>query len=184
MRAVKLYATALALSLFSTVALAADELRTVQYLSDTVTGLDAKYLRLQGGSEWMLSFTSMAIAGSPIIIVIETEERDGGRPSRVATAYLAGDALPVRYISGRYVPKEGFLTDVEEANADGAVLRLADGTSMAVQENDRKTAGNWRTPYPALLSADKGKLWNLKRGKGIAVTAPSWLRDRTGNLDN
>ena len=184
MRVVKLCAAALVLSLFSTVTLAAEELRAVLYLSDTVAGLDAKYLRLQGGSEWMLSFTSMAIAGAPIIIVIETDEHDGGRPSREATAYLAGDALPVRHISGKYVPKEGFLTDVAETNADGAVLRLGDGTLMAVQEDDRKTAGNWRTPYPALLSADKANLWNLKRGKRIAVAAPSWLRNRTGDLDN
>ena len=63
MRVVKLCATALVLSLFSTVTLAAEQLRGVLYLSDTVAGLDAKYLRLQGGSEWMLSFTSMAIAG-------------------------------------------------------------------------------------------------------------------------
>ena len=60
----------------------------VEYLSDSIIEKEGKYIRLLGGSQWILSSSTLVLVTSDIIIVFEEIELKNNDVANVATAYI------------------------------------------------------------------------------------------------
>lgn len=141
----------------------------VEYFADSIIEKKDSYIRLLGGSAWILSAPSLALVTDDVIIVFRTIELSKGKRTTVATANLDGEEIRVTHIGGAYATQAAYLTTVVEALADGALLRLADGTLLSIPQYDQFNTGWWMPPYKALLTANKLYLYNLKKGKRVWV---------------
>lgn len=151
---------AVMVGLFASDLIAAPGMQKVKYLADSIFEKDGKYIRLLGGSSWVLASPTSAFVWDDVIIVVK---------GPIAVAYLDGDEVVAKHVGGHNVTRTGYLTTVIEALGDGAVLRLADGSFLSVPEYDQYYTGWWLPPYKALLTRDKMYLWNLKKGKRVWV---------------
>jgi hypothetical protein len=142
----------------------------VEYFADSIIEKEDSYMRLLGGSSWVLSAPSLALVTDDAIIVFRTMELGDRTRVRVAVAYLDGEEIVVRHVGGGYATRTGYLTRVVKAHGDGAVLELADGALLSVAEYDRFDTGWWLPRYKALLTGNKLYLYNLKKGKRVWVT--------------
>lgn len=149
--------------------LAAPGMQKVEYLTDSIAEKEGKYIRLLGGSSWVLSSPSLSLVTDDIIIVFRELELKSKKRVKVAVAYVDGDEIPVGHVKGKYVLSTGYLTTVVEAMGDGAVLKLADASILTVPEYDQFDTGWWLPPYKALLTSSKMYLWNLKKVKRVWV---------------
>jgi hypothetical protein len=140
----------------------------IEYFTDSILQKEDEYIRLLGGSSWVLSTFSTALVTDDVIIVFRDITYQGQKV-KMATAYVDGDEIPVRHVRGTYATSTGYLTTVVEALGDGAVLRLADGTLLSVPSYDRYDTGWWLPPYRALLTSNRSYLYNLKNGKRVWV---------------
>jgi len=150
-------------------AFAAHPIEKVEYVTDSIAEKEGKYIRLLGGSSWILSSPSIALVTDEIIIVFREIELSNKRRVKVAVAYLDGDEILVRHVGGRYIAQTGYLTTVVKAIGRGAVLQLANGSFLAVPEYDQFDTGWWLPPYQALLTRNMLYLYNLKKGKRVWV---------------
>jgi hypothetical protein len=141
----------------------------VEYISDSIAEKDGDYIRLLGGSSWVLSYYSLALVTADIIIVFQTITTEGNKTVTVAVAYVDGEEIPARHVGGTYAAETGYLTTVVESFGDGAVLKLEDGTLLSIPEYDRYDTGWWLPPYKALVTGNGMYLWNLKKGKRIWI---------------
>ena len=148
---------------------AAPVLQSVEYLYDSIAEKEGNYIRLLGGSSWVLSSPSLALVTDDIIIVFQEVKLKNKKRVKIAVAYTSDEEILVKHVGGRYVRENGYLTTVIEALGDGAVLKLADGSFLSVPEYDQFDTGWWLTPYRALLTANKMYLWNLNKGKRVWV---------------
>ncbi len=169
MKTIQSLALGMLLTLFATVVLAAPGTQKVEYLSDSIAEKEGKYIRLLGGSQWVLSSSTLALVTDDIIIVFQNVELKDKTIVKLAVAYVDGDEIVARHVGGQYISQTGYLTTVVEALGDGAVLRLADGSLLSVPEYDQYDTGWWLPPYKALLTGNKMYLWNLKKGKRVWV---------------
>jgi hypothetical protein len=142
--------------------------KRVEYIVDSVARVNQGELRLLGGSVWTLSQPSLALVADDIVIVIEAANPPE-RPAAIGTAYISGYEVNVVHAAGRYAASTGYLTKVVNANQDGSLLLLADGSRLSVPTYDRYDTSYWLPPYPALLTASRLYLYNLKEGKRIWV---------------
>jgi len=135
-------------------------LQRVEYFKDSIIEKEGNYIRLLGGSSWILSFPSLALVTDDIIIVFQVNN---------TVAYIRGDEIPVKHVGGVYVTQIGYLTTVVRSLGDGAVLKLADGSLLSVPKYDQFDTGWWIPPYKALLTENKLYLYNLKKGKRVWI---------------
>lgn len=147
----------------------AQSMEKVAYFADSIVEKEGSYIRLLGGSSWLLSAPSLALVTDDVIIVFQTIQLKDQRNVTVAVVYLDGDEIMARHVGGRYTASTGYLTTVVQAVGDGAVLRLADGTLLTIPQYDRYDTGWWLPPYRALLTGNKLYLYNLKKGKRVWV---------------
>lgn len=144
-------------------------MQKVEYLSDSIAEKNGKYIRLLGGSSWLLSFPTLALVTDQVLIVFQEVELNDKKNVQIAVAYIAGNEVYAKHVDGQYITQTGYLTTVVEALDDGAVLKLADGTLLSIPQYDRYDTGWWLPPYEALLTGNGMYLWNLKKGKRIWV---------------
>ena len=144
-------------------------MQKVEYLSDSIAEKEGKYIRLLGGSSWLLSSPTLALVTDDVLIVFQEVELKDKKKVQIAVAYIEGDEVVAKHVDGQYVTQTGYLTTVVEALGDGAVLKLADGTLLSIPQYDRYDTGWWLPPYKALLTGNKMYLWNLKKGKRVWV---------------
>jgi hypothetical protein len=163
------FALALLLSLLVRGILAAPGMQKVEYLSDSIFEKEGRYVRLLGGSQWVLSAPTLALVTDNIVIVFQEVELKDKTKANLAVAYVDGDELAAEHVGGQYVSQTGYLTTVVDALANGAVLKLADGSLLSVPHYDQYYTGWWLPPYRALLTGNKMYLWNLKKGKRVWV---------------
>lgn len=145
------------------------EKERVEYLADSIIEKEGRYIRLLGGSSWILSGSSLALVMDDVIIVFQELELEKGRRVRASTAYLDGEEIAVKHVGGTYATATGYLTTVVETLAEGAVLKLDDGTLLTIPEYDRFDTGWWLPPYKALLTGNHLYLYNLKKVKKVWV---------------
>jgi len=146
-------------------------MQKVEYLTDSIVKKEGKYIRLLGGSSWILSSSTLALVTNDVIIVFQDVQLKNNKPVRVAILYVDGDEIIAKHVDGRYVSQTGYLTTVVETLGDGAVLKLADGSLLTVPEYDQFHTGWWLPPYKALLTGNKMYLYNLKKGKRVWVNS-------------
>ena len=156
-------------ALLMPVASKAQRLETVEYFADSIIEKGDQYIRLLGGSSWVLSTFSTALVMDDVIIVFRDVNYEG-RKLRMAVAYLDGDEISVRHVRGPYTKSTGYLTIVVEALGKGAILRLADGSLLSVPDYDRFDTGWWLPPYSALITSNRLYLYNLKEGKRVWIS--------------
>jgi len=169
MSKMRYFAVALLLSLFISGTLGALGMQKVEYLADSIADKEGKYIRLLGGSQWVLSSSTLALVTTNIIIVFEEIELKDKTKAKIAVAYIDGDEIVAEHVGGKYVSLTGYLTNVIEALGDGAVLKLEDGSILSIPEYDQYHTGWWLPPYKVLLTDNKMYLWNLKKGKRVWV---------------
>ena len=169
MKTIKTVGICLLLTIFATTVLAGSGMQKVEYLSDSIAEKEGKYIRLLGGSQWVLSSSTLALVTDDIIIVFQDIELKDKTMAKVAVAYVDGDEIVVKHIGGKFVAENGYLTTVVEALGDGAVLKLANGSLLTIPEYDQYDTGWWLPPYKALLTGNMMYLWNLKKGKRVWV---------------
>ena len=156
-------------ALFATAVLAAPGMQKVEFLSDSIAEIEGKNIRLLGGSQWVLSSSTLALVTDDIIIVFRNIELKDKTRREIAVAYVDGDEIVVRHVGGQYVSQAGYITTVVEALGEGAVLKLADGSLLSVPEYDQYDTGWWLPPYKGLITGNKMYLWNLKKGKRVWI---------------
>jgi hypothetical protein len=137
------FTLALLLAVLASAVLAAPGMQKVEYISDSIAEKEGKYIRLLGGSRWVLSSSTLALVTDDIMIVFQEVELKDKRRTRVAVAYVDGDEVVATHVGGKYVSQTGYLTMVVEALGDGAVLKLADGSLLSIPEYDQYDTGWW-----------------------------------------
>jgi hypothetical protein len=142
----------------------------VKFFTDSVWEKSGTYMRLVGGSSWLLVEPSLALPTDDVIIVFRMVLLRGGTQVMVTTAYFDGEETTVRHVGGKVVVAPGYLTRVIRVHGDGAVLELANGMLLSVPEYDRYHTGWWLPPYKALLTGNMLYLYNLKNLKRVWVT--------------
>ena len=141
----------------------------VEYIADSIAEKTGKYIRLLGGSSWVLTLPTLALVTDDIIIVFQELELKDNKKAQIAVAYVDGDEIIVKHVGGSYVSQSGYLTTVLEVLGEGAVLKLADGSYVSVPEYDQYDTGWWLPPYKALMTSNKMYLYNLKKGKRVWI---------------
>ncbi|MDA2933585.1 hypothetical protein MYX82_04510 [Acidobacteria bacterium AH-259-D05] len=166
--------------LFSGLTASASVTQKVEYIVDSIAEKDGEYIRLLGGSSWILSYSSLALVTDDVIIVFHQIATRDNKASVVPVVYVDGEEIPARHVGGAYAKETGHLTTVVESLGDGALLRveslgdgallrLEDGTLLSIPEYDRYDTGWWLPPYKALVTGNGLYLWNLKKGKKVWV---------------
>lgn len=136
-------------------------LAKVDYFTDSVWECDDDVIKLLGGSIWLMGLPVFVLVTQDVTIVLTNED--------VGIAFIEGDQITVRHLSGEFVAKQGWLGEVIEEMGDGAVLRLNDGSLWEVPEYDRFDTGWWLPPYPVVVTSNELYMINLKKGKRLWV---------------
>jgi len=87
-----------------------------------------------------------------------------------AVAYIGDEEVSAEHIGGPLVTQPGYLTSVVGAMDNGAVLRLADGSTVSIPQYDQYNTRYWLPPYRALVTGNRTYLWNLKKGKRVSIS--------------
>ena len=148
-------------------AFADSEIQKVEYLSNSIMVKEGKYIRLLGGSYWILTLPSLALVTDDVIIVLQDVVLEDSTKVKIAVFYIDGYEILAKHVDGQYVTKSGYLTTVIQSLGDGAVLKLADGSLLSIPKYDQFYTGWWLPPYKVLLTNDKMYLYNLKKGKRV-----------------
>ena len=156
-------------SLITSVTFASASMQKVEYLSDSITEKNGKVIGLLGGSTWELALPTLALPTDDIIIVFEEVVLKNNKKVTLPIAYLDGLENVASHIAGRYITTSGFLTTVTESLEDGAVLKLADGSTLSIPQYDRFDTGWWIPPYKVLLTGNRMYMWNLRKGKRVWI---------------
>ena len=154
MKTIKSIGLCFLITIFATTVLGDSGIQKVEYLSDSIAEKEGKYIRLFGGSQWVLSSSTLALVTDDIIIVFQDIELKDNTTAKVAVAYVDSDEIVARHVGGQYVAQDGYLTTVVEALGDGAVLKLANGSLLTIPEYDQYDTGWWLPPYKALLTGN------------------------------
>lgn len=150
------------------------DFQKVEYLMDTISQKQGDYIRLLGGSVWMvgserLGLPNHALPMSEVIITFQPYVWPNGKSTILSIAYFDNEDAAVVHVSGRFVTEPGYLTTVREKLANGSILKLSDGSLVSVSNLDQYPTRFWLPPYQVLLSKDKTRLWNLEEGEQIAI---------------
>lgn len=156
----------LTLLLFQISAFAAEK---VEYIADSIVQKDGEYVKLLGGSSWLLSRTSPALAAEDVILVFRSIIGKDNRKYKVPVFYYDGEEVIAKHIDGDFVKESGFLVTVVQQLGEGARLKLDDGTILSIPEYDRYDTGWWLPPYQAIITGNSLYMWNLKEGKRVWV---------------
>lgn len=135
----------------------------VQYLSSTIQDVSDDLIELMDESKWITVYVIYALPLSDIIIIVNEEHNSG-------TAFIEGDEIFVKYLSGHIMLNSGYYTNVIQEYGDGAVLKTEDGSLWEVPEYDRYDSGYWLPPYKVLITSNELYLYNLKKNKKIWIT--------------
>lgn len=169
MKTIQRFSLGLLLTLIPTAVSAASGMQRVEYLSDSISEKEGEYIGLLGGSQWVLSSSTLALVTDDIFIVFQDVELKDGTSAKLAVAYVDGDEIVAKHVGGQYISQTGYLTTVVETLDNGAVLKLADASFLSIPEYDQYDTSWWLPPYKALLTGNKMYLWNLKKGRRIWV---------------
>lgn len=135
----------------------------VQYLSGTIQDVSEDFIELLDGSKWITPYSTYALPLSDIIIIFNQNNNS-------ATAYIEGDEIFIKHLSGRIILNSGFYTNVTKEYGDGAVLLTEDGSMWEVPEYDRYYSGYWLPPYKVLITSNELYMYNLEKNKRIWIT--------------
>jgi hypothetical protein len=144
---------------------ASQTMEEVAYFTDSIMekGDQNFIIRLSGGSSWVLASRTSALINTDVMVVTVTVMVEG-KPVPAAWMYIGGEEIPARHLEGVFPTNSAYVTRVVGSEGRGATLRLADGTQVSVPQYDRYYVSRWAPPYKALLSKDRGALYNLKDG--------------------
>ncbi len=151
---------------FSGLAIAAEP---VEYFTDSIAQKEGEYIKLLGGSSWILSYPSIALVTENVAIVFRNVVGKSKKQYEVPVFYHDGEEIVARHIKGNYVKKSGFLATVIAQYGEGAKLKLDDGTILSIPEYDRYDTGWWLPPYPVLVTSNGLYMWSLKKSKRVWV---------------
>jgi hypothetical protein len=141
----------------------------VEYFTDSISQKDGEYIKLLGGSSWVLSSPSLALATDDVVIIFRTVVGKDKKQYEVPVFYHDGEEIVAQHVKGNYVKESGFFVTVIQQYGEGAKLKLDDGSILSIPEYDRYDTGWWLPPYPALITANSLYLWNLNKGKRVWV---------------
>ena len=148
---------------------AAQTMDKVNYFPDSISEKDDHVVRLTGGSSWLLANTTPSSLIAADVMVVLRDVIVEGKTVRAAWLYIGGEEIPAKHVEGVYPTNEAFLTRVVAAEERGTKLRLADGTELLLPGYNNYISNQWIPPYKALLTSNKGYLYNLKVGKRVFV---------------
>lgn len=142
----------------------------VEYFLDSIAekGDRNHFVRLSGGSEWVLAKPTPALVATDIMVVMRNVNVEG-KVVQAAWMYIDGEEIPMRHLAGVYPKIPALLTRVLGADRQQGTLRLADGAQMTIPVHHQDDAGRWTPPYKALLTNDRTHLYNLTAGRRIDV---------------
>ena len=166
--------TAVGVALFSlcTVAMAsAQTMEKVDYFPDSIAEKDDHVVRLSGGSSWLLANRTSALVAADVMVVMRDVEVNGQRVL-AAWLYVGGEEIPAKHVEGVYPRNPAYLTRVVGAK-EGTTLRLADGSEVSVPKYDSYAISRWTPPYKALLTGNRGYLYNLETGRRVWLQPPA-----------
>ena len=149
--------------------LSGQSLQKVEYIADSILEKEGKYIRLIGGSLWILSLPTLALVTDDVLIIFQEIELKNKKRVKVAMTYIDGEEFLVRHVEGRYITQTGYLTSVVDVPEKGALLKLANGVLLSVSKYDQYDTGWWLPPYKALLTGNMLYLYNLEKGKRVWV---------------
>jgi hypothetical protein len=135
----------------------------VQYLSSTIQNVTEDVIELLDGSKWITSNEIYALPLSEIIIIFNEKKNIG-------TAFIEGDEIIVKHLSGRIILSSGYYTSVIKEFGDGAVIETEDGSLWEVPEYDRYDSSYWLPPYKVLITSNELYMYNLEENKRIWIT--------------
>lgn len=141
----------------------------VEFVADSIAQKDGEYIKLLGGSSWLLNGSSLALVTQDVIVVFRSIVGKDKKTYEVPVFFFDGEEIIAKHIDGSFVKKSGFLVQVVEQFGDGARLKLDDGTVLSIPEYDRYDTGWWLPPYQALIEGNGLYMWNLKEGKRVWV---------------
>ncbi|HBP0677562.1 TPA: hypothetical protein L5Q58_006307 [Pseudomonas aeruginosa] len=156
----------IAILLFQVSAFAAEK---VEYIADSIAQKDGKYIKLLGGSSWLLNSSSLALVTQDVIVVFRSIVGKDKKTYEVPVFYLDSEEIIAKHIDGALVKESGFLAQVVQQFGEGARLKLDDGTILSIPEYDRYDTGWWLPPYQALVTGNGLYMWNLEKGKRVWV---------------
>jgi hypothetical protein len=144
---------------------AAQTMEEVAYFRDSIMekGDQNFIIRLSGGSSWLLASRTTALVNTDVMVVTRNLMVEG-KLVPAAWMYIGGEEIPARHIEGVFPANSAYVTRVVGSEGQGATLRLADGTQVGVPRYDQFYVSRWTPPYKALLTKDRGVLYNLKDG--------------------
>jgi hypothetical protein len=141
----------------------------VEYFTDSIVQKEGEYIKLLGGSSWVLTSPSLAMAIDDVVIVFKNIPTSNNKKLKVPIFYHDGEQIVAEHIKGSYVKESGVLVTVVNQYGEGAKLKLDDGSILSISEYDRYDTGWWLPPYPALITANGLYMWNLTKGKRVWV---------------
>lgn len=141
----------------------------VEYIADSIAQKDGKYIKLLGGSSWLLNSSSLALVTQDVIVVFRSIIGKDNKIYEVPVFFFDGEEIIAKHIDGAFVKESGVLIKVVQQFGEGARLKLDDGTILSIPEYDRYYTGWWLPPYQALVTGNGFYMWNLKKGKRVWV---------------
>lgn len=149
---------------------AAQTMEKVGYFPDSIAekGDQNFFIRLNGGSSWVLASRTLALVNTDVIVVMRDVIVDG-KAVRAAWMFVGGEEIPARHLEGVYPTNPAILSRVVAAEDQGTKLRLADGTSLLVPGYSKYISNGWRLPYKVLLTDNGLALYHLLDGRRISV---------------
>ncbi|MFM5355044.1 hypothetical protein [Aeromonas dhakensis] len=141
----------------------------VEYFTDSISQKDGEYIKLLGGSSWILKESSLALVAQDVIVVFRTIEGRNKKKMEVPVFYFDGEKIVARHIGGNFVRDTGTLVKVIQEFGKGAILKLDNGTMLSIPEYDRYDTGWWLPPYQAIITGNGLYMWNLHEGKKVWV---------------
>ena len=147
----------------------AQTMEKVAYFPDSISEKDDHVVKLTGGSSWLLANPTPSTLVAADVMIVMRDVIVEGKTVRAAWLYVAGEEIPAKHVEGVYPTSQAFLTRVVAAEERGTKLRLADGTELLLPGYNSYISNKWIPPYKALLTSNKGYLYNLKEGKRVFV---------------
>jgi len=154
------------LSLVTAFAFASEK---VEYISDAISQKNGSYLKLRGGSSWVLSRLSLALPTNNVVLVFRVVTGKGGSKQVLPVFYCNGEEIIAKHVGGAFVKETGLLVTVVKKAGDGSKLKLDDGSTLSIPQYDRYDTGWWLPPYQAILTGNRMYMLNLEKGKRVWV---------------
>ena len=128
----------IALLLFQFSVLAAEK---VDYIVNSIAQKDGNYIKLHGGSSWLLDQISSTLITQDVIVVFRPVFERGKKTHEVPVFYFDGQEVTAKHIDGTLFRESGFFSNVVQKFSEGARLRLDDGTILSIPQYDRYDTG-------------------------------------------